>query len=291
MGQIKSVLGPKYINLKLNCYEETEKVGLCAFDTILSKNVPHILEMIFLSLDFESYNKCLEVNDKWKKLLTSESYNKKGRIVFWQELYDLEAKLGQASEEGNVLRVRKLLSFALVDVNSAMIWGDTLRTNTPLNVAAFWGHQGVVKALLDGGANPYKEDAFGFTALEMAVLNNEKDVIRLLTSAGTDPNVTNSTGNTPLHTAMCTRSSIYKVLLELGAELDKTNGDGNTPLHLAALEGNKKKVKFLLQKGADRTKRNEAGHTPLSLACESMNPNIPSKVETVRILMHYTGSA
>ena len=41
----------------------------CAFGTLFTRNVPHILERIFLSLDYYSFNECLNVNKAWNGLL------------------------------------------------------------------------------------------------------------------------------------------------------------------------------------------------------------------------------
>lgn len=41
------------------------------FDKLLAKNVPHILEKIFLSLDIESFKNCMEVCQAWRSLLAS----------------------------------------------------------------------------------------------------------------------------------------------------------------------------------------------------------------------------
>ena len=59
----------------------------CAFDKLFAKSVPHILEKIFFSLDYESYKECLEVSDTWNKLLLSEPYLKIGKSVFRDEIY------------------------------------------------------------------------------------------------------------------------------------------------------------------------------------------------------------
>ena len=52
------------------------------FDTLLSKNVPHILENIFFSLDFESFKACFEVSKTWNTLLKSEMFHKKAQGAF-----------------------------------------------------------------------------------------------------------------------------------------------------------------------------------------------------------------
>ena len=59
---------------------------LCAFDKLFKRNVPNILERIFLSLDLDSHFCCLEVNKSWKVLLTSKAFRKKGKTTFLEEL-------------------------------------------------------------------------------------------------------------------------------------------------------------------------------------------------------------
>ena len=54
--------------------------GHCAFDLLLSKSVPHVLEKIFFSLDYESFKNCQEVCNGWKKSLTSERFQRKASL-------------------------------------------------------------------------------------------------------------------------------------------------------------------------------------------------------------------
>ena len=77
-------------------------MGLSAFDKLFSKNVPHITERIFLSLDYESYKNCLEVSEYWKKHLISELYQRNGKYVFKDEIATDQLKLWMAAKEGNV---------------------------------------------------------------------------------------------------------------------------------------------------------------------------------------------
>ena len=62
-----------------------ELASACSFDFLFYRNFPHILEMIFLSLDYESYKSCAEVSNEWKALLSSERYKSKGKTLFKQE--------------------------------------------------------------------------------------------------------------------------------------------------------------------------------------------------------------
>ena len=300
MGQIMSVIGQEYHNLEFMDNGELEIIGPCAFDILFTKSVPHILEMIFFSLDYESYWKCLEVNKMWKELLTSESYQTKGKIVFRHDIFALEKKLWKASHDGDVLKVRQLISCPMVNVNCFMDCREIgLETNcviysgeapghyTPLHEAAYCGHTEVIKVLLDGGADPNMETGWGWTALIVAVQFRKENVIRILTSRGADPNKPNKRGVTPLLVAAdWGRNHAVNVLLGVGAELNKAYLNGDTPLHRASGNCHIETVKLLLQKGADPTITNENGETPLSFARQSW-PDNGSKLEMVNILQFH----
>ena len=67
-------------NLELLCFHEdgnSTPQNHCAFDMIFEKNVIHIHEKIFLSLDIKSFKNCLRVCKQWNQLLTSEDFLRK----------------------------------------------------------------------------------------------------------------------------------------------------------------------------------------------------------------------
>ena len=70
----------------------------CAFDKLFTKSVPHILEKIFLSLDYKSFKTCLDVSKTWRDLLNSDSFSAKVRLVFHNELVGEEKKLRDAAK-------------------------------------------------------------------------------------------------------------------------------------------------------------------------------------------------
>lgn len=61
------------------------------FDTLFEKSVPHIVERIFFSLDYESFKTCHDVSKVWRALLTSHSIQRKAKTVFRKEI--LKARL------------------------------------------------------------------------------------------------------------------------------------------------------------------------------------------------------
>ena len=179
----------------------------CPFKKLFTINVPHIFEIIFLSLDYESYKKCHKVCKDWEKLMTSESFREKGRSVFKEEISEDEYQLWNMAAQGNAKEVIALLSNGMVDVNRVQphIHFHVSYGSTPLWVAAKRGHSHVVKLLLERGAEFDKPDGFGITPLHRASYSGHKDVV--------------------------------KVLLDAGADIDKTDGHGRTPLQIAEYEG------------------------------------------------------
>ena len=268
---------------------------------LLAKNVPQIIEKIFLSLDFHSFKNCIKVNSSWKQLLISDTFKKKWKVVYHQEILDLEIKLLWASQTGHMSVVEKLISCAMIDVNCV----GRVQDKSPLHYTALLGRADMVQVLLDAGADPYKQDVFGRTPLycsvlvfrdavvgtlisnmtnlnqsarsgrtplHAAVINSNLYQVKLLLDGGAEPNLADREGSTPLHRAVTMDRndsfSVVKLLIESGADVNMANSYGHTPLHGAALNCRNEVVKFLLEKGADPYSRNGDGHTPLSLALE-----------------------
>ena len=140
----------------------------CTFETLFAKNVPHILETIFFSLDLRSFEKCQEVSNSWRDFLRSESFQKKAKSVAEsQSVKDEEEKLYNASCDGEAGMAQKHLSSPWVNVN-CMPYSGVLANSAPLHIASRKGHKDVVKILLDGGADPKKENSNGDTPLSLA---------------------------------------------------------------------------------------------------------------------------
>ena len=116
---------------------ETKTLGLFPI------NVPHVLKKIFFNLDYESYKTCYEVNSSWRELLMSDSYLRKAKELFHEDIKEDEDRLWKAAKEGNLPEVRRLITH-LVDVNCIRTDEDA----TPLIKAAAYGQKGVVKMIV-----------------------------------------------------------------------------------------------------------------------------------------------
>ena len=168
----------------------------CAFDTLFSKNVPHLLEKIFFFLDYESYKTCLEVSNVWSDLLTSDSFKMKEKSVFQTEILN---DFYKTIADGDKDKLQKLLSTRMIDVkNIAASLGSSTLGDTPLHWAARLGHEDVVKQLINEGAELNSTNSWGRTPLYQAVQGGNKDVVKLLVDIGADQNIADEKGKTPL---------------------------------------------------------------------------------------------
>jgi CubicO group peptidase (beta-lactamase class C family) len=97
-------------------------------------------------------------------------------------------------------------------------------------------------------------------SLHMAALQGNVAVIKQYIKAGSDLNMKDQFGSTPLAVAITFgKTEAAKALIDAGANLTIRDNYGSTPLHLAAFFGRTEIVKALLDKGVDRYLRNNDG--------------------------------
>lgn len=143
---------------------------------------------------------------------------------------------------------------------------------SPLMVAIQEGSPKVANLLVSleqvdvNALNPSDE-----SALMLASLKGQEDMVRKLIARGAD---VNKTGWTPLHYAASGgHVGVMRLLFEHHAFVDPESPNGTTPLMMAAQYGNGAAVKLLLDEGAVPTARNRLGLNALDFARLGQRPD------------------
>ena len=172
---------------------------------------------------------------------------------------------------------------------------------TPLVLAAReMGGIGVIRKLVDAGADITSKDNYDSDALELAAWRGSKDVVDFLLEKGaalpvddrraglvmgsavshgltnlffklqdrvTDFEFEGDGGGGLIHTASAGGSAeIMRVLIDRGLDINERDPYDWTPLHYAADNGRAEAINLLLDRGADLNARNLMGQTALVIA-------------------------
>jgi uncharacterized protein len=177
-------------------------------------------------------------------------------------LLDAGARIDDAAPEGGTA----LLLAA--EGESSIAGKDFKRTIYPS------GHEDTALLLVDRGANPDAADAFGHTALHLAVQKGKHRLIRALIAHHANLN------------ARMTRDE-----LPLPGDFNARDGlAGATPFFLAAAASDLEAMRMLVEAGADPNVRDTLGVTPLMVAVgahqyESRLPPESRMIEAVKLCM------
>ena len=144
---------------------------------------------------------------------------------------------------------------------------------TPLGWAARNGHEGVVKILLErDDVDPNRRGFWGRTPLCYAAQSGHEKVVKILLEQDhVSPDRPDEDGHMPLNWAAWNgHEGVVRILLERGdVDPDKRGCWGQTPLCAAAYNGSEEIVKILLERDVDPNKPDRFGDTALSLATEN----------------------
>jgi len=163
---------------------------------------------------------------------------------------------------------------------------------TPLHVASYKGHTGVVQVLLAHGAAPEAltkararfqnahppaprsptnpRSQRRCTTLHLAAMTDVGLVVALLLSTGrVSTEDRDCCSSTPLHAAASHGAvAAATALLDAGADIEAVDERGQTAMHVAASLGHGGVVALLLRRGADPAARDRAGRTAQQLTDE-----------------------
>ncbi|KAK7501623.1 hypothetical protein BaRGS_00007054 [Batillaria attramentaria] len=176
-----------------------------------------------------------------------------------------------AARNGEEKVVQVLLSNFNVNIEQSGVVkfdGYVIEGATALWCAAGAGHFGVVRCLIEHGADVNHPTLTNSTPLRAACFDGRLDIVRFLVEHKADLTIANKYNNT------CLMISCYKghrevvtFLLEKGADPDCKAHCGATALHFSSECGHLDIVKELIRFGASMLK-NDHNMTPLTIAAE-----------------------
>jgi len=175
----------------------------------------------------------------------------------------------------NVPLIRALLN-AGADVNVV----DQHERDPLLSWAILTSRRETARLLLERGARVDIAGRFGASALHLAAMKHDSDLVQLLLERGALVNAKNDDGDTPLHwAARNSQTPNMRLLMAHGSDINALDAIGEPPLVEAICYGNADCVKLLLARGALVNTKDSGGDTPLAYAVERNN------TEYVRLLL------
>lgn len=139
---------------------------------------------------------------------------------------------------------------------------------TPLHVAARFGHGEAAVALLNANADTEVGDVGGWTALHFASKAGTVDVVNVLLAHGANAHAKDVSWRTPLHMAASAGyADIVEILIQQGyANPNSADHEGRTALHCAVYAQSIATVLKLLSLQADVYSRDKYGNTAIDAA-------------------------
>uniref|UniRef100_A0A8C5GP31 Ankyrin repeat domain 28b n=1 Tax=Gouania willdenowi TaxID=441366 RepID=A0A8C5GP31_GOUWI len=218
-----------------------------------------------------------------------------GQDVVVNELIECGANVNQVNEKGfaplhftaasrHGALCLELLVCNGADVNIKVSYKNG---NTPLHIAARYGHELLINTLINNRADtrilcflwnrclieilvPFRRGVHGMFPLHLAALSGFSDCCRKLLSSGFDIDTPDDFGRTCLHAAAAGGNlECLNLLLNTGADFNRKDSFGRTPLHYAAANCNYQCLFALVGSGASVNDLDERGCTPLHYASAS----------------------
>ena len=175
-----------------------------------------------------------------------------------------DARLIDAVKRRDQAMVARLLE------QGAAVNGQLADGSTALAWAMYGDDKRVARMLLKAGAAVTVNAAtdYGETALTLACLNGDGEMVEELLSAGADARASRRTGETALMIAAGSGSLLaVDSLLKHGADINAAEpSHGQTALMWAAAEGHTEIVNLLVSRGADSRLATKSGFTALAFA-------------------------
>uniref|UniRef100_A0A8C4HHT0 Ankyrin repeat domain 28b n=1 Tax=Dicentrarchus labrax TaxID=13489 RepID=A0A8C4HHT0_DICLA len=191
-----------------------------------------------------------------------------GQDVVVNELIECGANVNQVNEKGfaplhfTAASRHGALCLELLVCNGADV--NIKNGNTPLHIAARYGHELLINTLITNRADTansapmiFGRGVHGMFPLHLAALSGFSDCCRKLLSSG--------------ERVLTQLVTVQKVLYLNGFDIDTPDDFGRTCLHAAAAGGNLECLNLLLNTGADFNRKDSFGRTPLHYAAANCN--------------------
>jgi len=135
---------------------------------------------------------------------------------------------------------------------------------SPLSFAAEHGHETIVQALLDRKAEPNSKDKNGKTPFSYACQGGFQTIVETLIGHEADTQLRDNFGRSPISYAVqYGHTAIVEHLIRRGdTQVDRANDYGITPLGWAAIGGNLAMAKVLVENGVKVDPCDSTGMTP-----------------------------
>lgn len=189
-----------------------------------------------------------------------------------------------AARNGSEKVVSILLTNFIIDIEqtgTVKFDGYTIEEATALWCAAGAGHFGIVRLLINQGADVNHPTKTNSTALRAACFDGRLDIVRYLVEHKADFRIPNIYRNTCVMIAAYRgHCEVVRYLLENGADPNAIAHCGATALHFAAECGHIDIVQVLMKHGAEQI-RNDHHMTPLLSAAEAGKSDIVDALVSV----------
>ncbi|NEQ98598.1 MAG: hypothetical protein F6K30_18065 [Cyanothece sp. SIO2G6] len=168
----------------------------------------------------------------------------------WTALHD-------AASKNDLKTVQSLLNRGIaVDIRK----DGNLLNPTPLDIAARYGHDAIVKLLLVSGADITQGTGIAQDPLLLAAIHHHTSTVEILLAQGAEQS---------LHfAALQGDMPAVEACLAQGDDVNGKRHENRTPLHLAILSGDGATLERLITHGADINAQDLRAHTPLMTALE-----------------------
>uniref|UniRef100_A0A8D0C5L2 Transient receptor potential cation channel subfamily A member 1 n=1 Tax=Salvator merianae TaxID=96440 RepID=A0A8D0C5L2_SALMN len=144
---------------------------------------------------------------------------------------------------------------------------------TPLHHAAGGGQLELMQMIMDDSSAEALNvtDSSGNTPLHWATKKRQAESVKFLLSRGANPNILNSNMMAPLHLAVQSlHNELVKIFVEHSATDVNLEGEGgNTPILVACYKDNPEALKLLIENGGKICKANSLGSMPVHAAAFS----------------------